>query len=124
VLSLHAPELPETRHLIGEQELKLLPDQATVINTARGSLLDPAALAAECATGRLFAILDVTDPEPLPADSPLRGLPGVLITPHIAGSQGTEILRLTDHALAELARWTAGEPLRTEVTAEAMTLHA
>ncbi|MEU4389690.1 hydroxyacid dehydrogenase [Kribbella sp. NPDC023855] len=124
VLSLHAPELPETRHLIGEQELKLLPDQATVINTARGSLLDPAALAAECAAGRLFAILDVTDPEPLPADSPLRGLPGVLITPHIAGSQGTEILRLTDHALAELARWTAGEPLRTEVTAEAMTLHA
>jgi phosphoglycerate dehydrogenase-like enzyme len=124
ILSLHAPELPETHQMIGAAELAQLPDHATVINTARGSLLDSAALAAECASGRLFAILDVTDPEPLPADSPLRHLSSVLITPHIAGSQGSEILRLTDHTLAELARWTADEPLRTEVTAEAMALHA
>lgn len=124
VLSLHAPALPDTHHLIGAAELALLPDHATVINTARGSLLDSAALAAECGSGRLFAILDVTDPEPLPADSPLRRLPGVMITPHLAGSLGSEIRRLTDHTLAELARWIAREPLRTEVTAEAMTLHA
>lgn len=118
ILTLHAPELAETRHLIGAAELGLLPDHATVINTARGSLIDDAALAAECAAGRLFAILDVTDPEPLPLDSPLRRLARVMVTPHIAGSLGTEIGRLTDHTLDELARWTAHQPLTAEITAE------
>lgn len=119
VLSVHAPELPETHHLIGAEQLGLLPDFATVINTARGSLVDPDALAAECADRRLFAILDVTDPEPLPTDSPLRRLARVMITPHIAGSLGTEIGRLTDHVLDELARWVADRPLRAEITARA-----
>ncbi|MEH0548485.1 hydroxyacid dehydrogenase [Streptomyces sp. B21-105] len=118
VLSLHAPELPETWHMIGAKELNLLPDHATVINTARGSLIDSEALAVECASGRLHAILDVTDPEPLPVDSPLRNLPGVMITPHIAGSLGSEIRRLTDHTLDELDRWIARQPLHHEITAE------
>ncbi|MEW1723287.1 hydroxyacid dehydrogenase [Streptomyces sp. NPDC093109] len=118
VLTLHAPELPETRKLIGAAELSMLPDSATVINTARGSLIDSDALAAECAAGRLFAILDVTEPEPLPAGSPLRRLARVMITPHVAGSLGSEIGRLTDHAMDELARWSARQPLRTEITAE------
>lgn len=118
VLTLHAPELAETRHLIGAAELSRLPDHATVINTARGSLIDGKALAAECAAGRLFAILDVTDPEPLPADSPLRRTDRVMVTPHIAGSLGSEIGRLTDHTLDELARWTAHQPLTAEITAE------
>ncbi|MFI0899417.1 hydroxyacid dehydrogenase [Streptomyces sp. NPDC020983] len=118
VLTLHAPELAETRHLIGAAELALLPDHATVINTARGSLIDDAALAAECAGGRLFAILDVTDPEPLPPDSPLRRLARVMVTPHVAGSLGSEIGRLTDHTLDELERWTAHQPLTAEITAE------
>jgi phosphoglycerate dehydrogenase-like enzyme len=124
ILSLHAPELPSTRHMIGAAELALLPDHATVVNTARGSLIDSAALAAECRSGRLFAILDVTDPEPLPADDPLRGAPQVMVTPHLAGSLGTEILRLTDHILDELARWTAGEPLRAQITSQAFALNA
>jgi phosphoglycerate dehydrogenase-like enzyme len=118
VLSVHAPEIAETRHLIGAAQLRRLPDSATVINTARGSLVDSGALAAECASGRLFAILDVTDPEPLPADSPLRDLARVMITPHIAGSLGTEIGRLTDHVLDELSRWTTRQPLQAEITAE------
>ncbi|MFF1894176.1 hydroxyacid dehydrogenase [Streptomyces sp. NPDC058206] len=122
VLSVHAPELPETHHLIGAEQLSMLPDFATVINTARGSLVDPDALAAECAAHRLFAILDVTDPEPLPAESPLRRLARVMITPHIAGSLGTEIGRLTDHVLDELARWVASKPLRAEITAESWAL--
>ncbi len=122
VLSVHAPELPETRHLIGVEQLRMLPDHATVINTARGSLVDSDALAAECASGRLFAILDVTDPEPLPSASPLRRLAQVMITPHIAGSLGSEIGRLTDHALDELARWVAHLPLRAEITAESLAL--
>lgn len=118
VLSVHAPELAETRHLIGAAELRRLPDFATVVNTARGSLVDSAALAAECASGRLFAILDVTDPEPLPADSPLRDLARVMITPHVAGSLGTEIGRLTDHVLDELSRWATCRPLQAEITEE------
>jgi phosphoglycerate dehydrogenase-like enzyme len=124
ILSLHAPALPSTRHMIGAGELALLPDHATLINTARGSLVDTAALTAECRTGRISAILDVTDPEPLPADHELRHLPNVTITPHLAGSTGTEVLRLTDYALAELDRWLAGEPLLGEVTPEAYSLRA
>ncbi|TDO51401.1 phosphoglycerate dehydrogenase-like enzyme [Kribbella sp. VKM Ac-2527] len=124
VLSLHAPALPSTYRLIGAAELAQLPDHATVVNTARGSLIDSVALAAECRSGRLFAILDVTDPEPLPPDSPLRSARNVMVTPHIAGSLGTEIHRLTDHTLDELSRWLTGEPLRTRITAEAFPLTA
>jgi phosphoglycerate dehydrogenase-like enzyme len=122
VLSLHAPELRETRHLIGAEQLSRLPDHATVINTARGSLIDSDALAAECDAGRLFAILDVTEPEPLPAGSPLRRLARVMVTPHVAGSLGSEIGRLTDHAMDELARLSARQPLQAEITAESWAL--
>jgi len=85
-------------------------------STPRGGLIDTDALVAECATGRLYAVLDVTDPEPLPEDSPLYRLPNVSITPHIAGSLGTENRRLSDAALDELARWRAGRPLESEIT--------
>lgn len=115
VLSLHAPELPETRRMIGAAELALLRDGATVVNTARGSLIDTDALTAECLGGRLDAVLDVTDPEPLPMDSPLYRLPNVSITPHIAGSLGSETRRMSDVALDELARWTLGLPLEHQV---------
>jgi phosphoglycerate dehydrogenase-like enzyme len=66
VLTLHAPELPETYRLIDERRLALLPDGAVLVNTARGSLVDSDALARACASGRIDACLDVTDPEPLP----------------------------------------------------------
>ena len=69
-----------------------------MINTARGSLIDTAAFETECAAGRLNAILDVTDPEPLNAGSVLYDLPNV-ITPHIAGSLDGEVKRMTDTAL-------------------------
>lgn len=102
VLSLHAPALPETRHMIGAAELAALHDGATVINTARGWILDHDALLAECASGRLDAVLDVTEPDPLPTDSPLRTLPNVALTPHIAGSMGNEARRLADSALDDV----------------------
>jgi phosphoglycerate dehydrogenase-like enzyme len=124
VLSLHAPALPDTHRMIGAAELAQLPDHATVVNTARGSLIDSAALAEECRSGRLFAILDVTDPEPLPAGSALRSVQNVMITPHIAGSLGSEIHRLTDHALDELTRWLTGQPLLGRITAETFPLTA
>lgn len=109
VLSLHAPALPETHHMIGGHELSLLRDGATVINTARGWIIDHDALAAACASGRLDAVLDVTDPDPLPLDSPLRRLPNVSLTPHIAGSIGTETQRLADHAIDDVETLLRGE---------------
>ncbi|MDR2997135.1 MAG: hydroxyacid dehydrogenase [Microbacterium sp.] len=124
VLSLHAPALPETHHMIGAAELAALPGGATVINTARGALLDHDALLAECRTGRLDAVLDVTDPEPLPADSELLRLPNVAITPHIAGSLGTELRRLADSALDELEAFASGAAPRHPVTASEMATTA
>jgi phosphoglycerate dehydrogenase-like enzyme len=124
ILSLHLPELPETRQAIGARELALLPDGATVINTARGAVVDTAALERECATGRLNAILDVTDPEPLPAGSRLAELPNVMITPHIAGSLGTETRRMSAQALGELDRYVRGEPPLDAATREALAVSA
>jgi len=117
VVSLHAPALPETRHLLGPAELALIRTGATVINTARGSLVDPVALEAELVSGRLRAVLDVTEPEPLPVGSPLWGRPNVILTPHLAGSLGNELFRLGDHAVAEIERFAAGRPFSEPVEA-------
>ncbi|WP_405087584.1 hydroxyacid dehydrogenase [Microbispora sp. NBC_01389] len=124
VLTLHVPALPSTHHLIGATELAQLPDGATVINTARGAVLDTTALERECARGRLDAILDVTDPEPLPATSPLYDLPNVMITPHIAGSLGSETRRMSESALSELERYLSGQPPRAIVTADEFKVSA
>ncbi|TDD14106.1 hydroxyacid dehydrogenase [Nonomuraea diastatica] len=124
ILTLHIPELPATRHLIGAAELATLPDGATVINTARGAVLDTSALERECAAGRLNAILDVTDPEPLPPASPLYSLPNVMITPHIAGSLGSETRRMSESALDELERFLTGRPPRAAVTVDEFKVSA
>ncbi|ARF55871.1 hydroxyacid dehydrogenase [Streptomyces gilvosporeus] len=115
IVTVHAPQLHATRHLVGARELALMPDGATLINTARGSLVDETALLPELLSGRLHAVLDVTDPELPPADSPLYDLPNVLLTPHIAGSLGGELHRLADWALDEVARFAAGLPFADPV---------
>ncbi|MFD7391180.1 hydroxyacid dehydrogenase [Streptomyces sp. NPDC059852] len=124
VVTVHAPATPETRHLIGARELALMPDGAVLINTARGSLLDHDALVAELRTGRLSAILDVTDPEPLPASSPLYDLPNAVLTPHRAGSQGNETARLGLVVAEEAARLAAGSPLAHAVDPAALEREA
>lgn len=118
ILSIHAPALPSTFHMIGAAELAALADAATIINTARGDLLDHEALLAECRTGRLTAILDVTSPEPLPADSEFHDLPNVIITPHVAGSLGRETRRMVDEMLADLERYNAALPLESQILQE------
>ncbi|MFM9370912.1 hydroxyacid dehydrogenase [Streptomyces sp. Da 82-17] len=123
VLTLHAPALPETRHLIGAAELDRLPPHAVLVNTARGSLVDTRALEAACRAG-LHAILDVTEPEPLPAESPLYDLPNVMLTPHIAGSLGSESRRMTAMALTELDRLTSGRPPLAPVSRDALAVQA
>jgi len=88
------------------------------VNTARGALVDHEALAEELVSGRIDAVIDTTEPEILPADSPLWGLPNLFLTPHIAGSQGAETRRMMDLALDELERFVSGLPLQHEVRAE------
>ncbi|MDG5806502.1 hydroxyacid dehydrogenase [Streptomyces ossamyceticus] len=111
IVTVHAPDTPETHRLLGRRELALMPDGAVLINTARGALVDHDALTGELRAGRLSAILDVTDPEPLPADSPLLDLPNAFVTPHLAGSQGNEVARLGLAVTEEAERLAAGAPL-------------
>jgi phosphoglycerate dehydrogenase-like enzyme len=115
VVSLHAPSLPSTRGMIGARELGLMRDGTTLINTARGALVDEAALVTELETGRIFAVIDVTDPEIPPPESPLYRLPNVFLTPHIAGAIGTERARLGNLAADEIERFIAGLPMRYSI---------
>lgn len=116
ILSVHAPLLPETVGLVNARLLGLLRDGSVLINTARGRIVDAAALEQECRSGRLDAVLDVTDPEPLPPDSPLLDLPNVFLTPHLAGAVGNEVARLGELAVSELERFAAGAPLHHVIT--------
>ncbi|MEU5398841.1 hydroxyacid dehydrogenase [Streptomyces sp. NPDC005963] len=115
IVSVHAPEVPQTRRMIDGRRLALMPDGATLINTSRGSLVDERALIDELSVGRLHAVLDVTESEPPPADSPLYDLPNVLLTPHLAGSLGNELHRMADFALDELERLGRGLPFAGSV---------
>ncbi len=118
VVSVHAPELPTTRHLLSRERLASMRTGATLINTSRGSLVDQQALTEELVSGRLDAVLDVTVPEVLPPDSPLYGLPNVVLTPHVAGSLGTELHRMAASAADELERYVTGRPFAHLVTAD------
>lgn len=115
VVSLHAPAVESTHHMIGAAQLARMRDGAVLVNTARGWLVHHEALVAELASGRISAVIDTTEPEPLPAESPLYDLTNVLLTPHIAGSIGAETQRMADLALDELARFATGEPFVHEV---------
>lgn len=115
VVSVHAPSLPSTRRMIGADQLGRMKDGAAFINTARGALVDEAALLAELQTGRIQAVIDVTDPEIPPANSPFFNLPNVFLTPHVAGAIGTERARLGMMAVEEIERFVRGEVLLYEV---------
>ncbi|MXZ98179.1 MAG: hydroxyacid dehydrogenase [Acidimicrobiaceae bacterium] len=114
VVSIHAPATDETRHMVGAELLSRLGDGAVLINTARGSIIDEGALVDELAAGRIFAFLDVTDPEPPAPDSPLRRLENVVVTPHIAGCI-ENCHRMGELAVEEVRRYLAGEPAINEV---------
>ncbi|MCT9819176.1 hydroxyacid dehydrogenase [Microbacterium sp. W1N] len=115
IVSLHAPSLPQTYRMLGPAELALMRTGATLINTARGALVDTDALVAELTAGRLRAVLDVTDPEPLPAGHPLFDAPGVTLTPHIAGSLGNELRRMGRQSVDEIERFLTLGSLEFEV---------
>ncbi len=108
-ITLHTPLLPETRGLVTAELIGAMRPGALLLNTARGAVVDTPALTQALLAGRIRAVLDVTDPEPLPPDHPLWDCEHVVLTPHIAGSVGGELRRLTDAALSEISRWTAGD---------------
>jgi phosphoglycerate dehydrogenase-like enzyme len=111
-----APLTEATRGLVGARELAAMRDGAVLVNAARGAVVDTDALVAEVSTGRLQAVLDVTDPEPLPDDHPLWSAPGVVsITPHIAGDSPAGNARAAELAGEQLARFCAGEELHNIV---------
>ncbi len=104
ILSLHAKMSPSTRHLIDERRLSLVKKGVLIVNTARGALIDDAALVKALQDGRVAgAALDVYDPEPLPADSPLRTAPNVLLTPHLAASTAEAQTRVAVEIASSLA---------------------
>ncbi|ONK11741.1 hydroxyacid dehydrogenase [Streptomyces sp. MP131-18] len=118
IVSIHTPLLPATRGLVSRELLAAMRPGSCLINTARGAVVDQDALTDVLSLDRIRAVLDVTDPEVLPPDHPLWDRENVLITPHLAGSQGNEWRRLADLAVAETRRWAAGDgfahPVRRE----------
>lgn len=119
ILVLCCPLTPQTRGLIGREQLALLPPRAVLVNIARGEVVDSGALIEALAAGRLAgACLDVVSPEPLPAESPLWEMDNVLISPHSASTVATENAFLTDLFLDNLDRFTTGQPLRNRYQPE------
>lgn len=112
VVSLHARLTEETRHLIGAEQIALLPEGAVLVNTARGGLLDYTVLPGALSSGKLSAVaLDVYDVEPPPAGWALRDVPGVVATPHLAGATRQTAQRAARIVAAEVGRFARDEPL-------------
>ncbi|MEU4220148.1 2-hydroxyacid dehydrogenase [Actinoplanes sp. NPDC026623] len=115
VVVVVVPLTDRTRGLVDAAFLAALPDGALLVNAARGPVVDTAALVAELGSGRISAALDVTDPEPLPADHPLWRLPNAFITPHIGGAVSGLLPRAYGLVGDQLRRFAAGEPLVNRV---------
>ncbi len=119
-VSVHLPLNAETRHLIGEHELGLMKETAFLINTSRGPVVDQAALGKALREGWIAgAALDVTDPEPLPADDPLLGAPNLLVVPHIGSATHRTREAMAELAVENLLLGLAGEQMVSCVNPEA-----
>ena len=114
-VTVHAPLTEETFHMIRRRHFRLLRDGAVFINTSRGKVIDQEALIEECKTGRILAALDVTDPEPLPEDSPLRKLRNVIVTPHVAGNGVYGAKKIGEITLQALEDFFAGREVKNRV---------
>jgi len=115
VISVHLGDTPDNHGAITAELLALIKPGATFLNTARGIVVDEAALVRELQTGRFDAVLDVTWPEVPGVESPLWTLPNVTLTPHWAGSLGRELRRLGEGTVDNVAQWVAGVPLTGRV---------
>ena len=116
VVIIVVPLTDSTRGMVDAQFLAALPDNALLVNVARGKVVDTDALLAECRSGRLRAALDVTDPEPLPSDHPLWTLPNVLISPHVGGASSAFWPRARRFVDEQLRGYVAGAGLQHVVS--------
>jgi phosphoglycerate dehydrogenase-like enzyme len=120
VVTIHAPLLPATHHMVSEAVLRAMKPSAYLVNTSRGPLVDEAALAMALKEGWIAgAALDVFETEPLPSDSPLLGLPNVTLTQHIAGVTWESMQAMTAMAVDSVAAVLRGEVPKTAVNPEA-----
>jgi phosphoglycerate dehydrogenase-like enzyme len=125
VVSCHTPLLPETTHLLRERHFASMKPYASFINTARGAIVHESELIAVLSRRPdLFAVLDVTDPEPPLTNSLLFALPNVVLTPHISGSIGPECRRMGRMIVDEVRHYLAGTPLRGEILRDKLPLLA
>jgi len=116
VVSIHAPAIEATNHMINADTLNLMKKDAVLINTARGTIIDERALYEHMAAGNLrYACLDVFDPEPPDADNPLRKLSNCILTPHLAGLVNNGLQRIGMHVTEEIERFGCNEKLECEV---------
>jgi phosphoglycerate dehydrogenase-like enzyme len=116
IVSLHLPLTPATRHVIGSDALSRMKPSAFLVNTARGGLVDEAALVETLRSGRLAgAALDVFDPEPPPPDHPLYALPNVVLTPHISAGTRDAFMEKMGFVFANLDRFWRGDPVENLV---------
>lgn len=125
VVSIHTPWLPETEGLVTGKLIASMKPGATLVNTARGAVVAEREMIDVLGQRRdLTAVLDVTHPEPPPQDSPLRSLPNVVLTPHIAGSMDRECARMAMWMIDEFERLRKGEPLQHEITQDVLRFMA
>lgn len=115
VISLHAPVNDKTKQILNKNIFKVMKDNALIVNTARGALIDEPALIKELSAGRFYAVLDVSDPEPPAKDSPLRKLSNVTLFPHFAGCI-EDCSDMSLRAAEELKRFFSGEEALYEIT--------
>ena len=113
ILICSLPGTPETRRMLSAPQLKLLPDDAVIVNVGRGSLIDQAALEQELRAGRLFAALDVFEQEPVPPDSTLWTCPRLVLTPHVSGdlSLPYTVEKVVSLFLEDFENYCSGRPL-------------
>jgi glyoxylate reductase len=110
------PRTDQTRNLIGQRELELMKPTATLINVARGGVVDTEALTQTMQAGRLFAAaLDVTEPEPLPRDHPLLSLDNVTLTPHLGSATVQTRRRMAELSVENLLAGLEGRPLSCRI---------
>ena len=114
IISVHASDIPANHHIVNSEVLRAMQDGAVLVNTARGAVIDTAALVEELQKGRIHASLDVFETEPLPADSPLRGLLSCQLTCHEAGVGG-DSTKFGDYAVENIRRYIGGEPVDSVV---------
>ena len=118
VVSVHASDTPENRHVVNADVLAAMPDGAVLVNTARGAVIDTGALLKELRSGRIHAALDVYEKEPLPPDDPLREIEDLILFPHEAGPTDDRKVDMGRLAVRNVRRYLSGERPEHVVTAD------